>query len=458
MLRAAIVLAAALAAHGASTPRRRLGALRRRDAPSARRAAAPLDVQGGGAAGGGDGVAARAELDGAVFNLVNNVAGCGFLTLSSGMAGSGFVPSVAVLAALGAISCFTFLALGEECAAYGATDLRGLWANAVSEDTAWLVDASVGLFCGAALVIYHGVVGDVFGPVVGRWLAGGHAKAILAVAAGCLWPLCQLDLAALARFSLVGCASVAATACVILLRSVDGSYAPGGKYFGAPATRAGGWLGLAPKMLVLSANLGLAYIAHYNAPPLAGSLAPGREPAEAARDFSAVTVRSFAVLVALYAAVMVAGAATFGDAAAPNLMVNYADADALAQMAKLATGASIIFGFPLVFSAFANWAYSLAPAPVFATLKSSKAARLGASGLLILLTVVVALNASDIGLPAGLAGSLLGGFVVYVLPAAVKWQRAATTAEMAGCAGLAGLGAVLALLGASQVLAQYGLL
>ena len=264
--------------------------------------------------------------------------------------------------------------------------------------------------------------------------------------------------AALARFSLVGCASVAATAAVILLRSVDGSYAPGGKYFGAPATRAGGWLGLAPKMLVLSANLGLAYIAHYNAPPLAGSLAPGREPAEAARDFSAVTVRSFAVLVALYAAVMVAGAATFGDAAAPNLMVNYADADALAQMAKLATGASIIFGFPLVFSAFANWAYSLAPAPVFATLKSSKAARLGASGLLILLTVVVALNASDIGLPAGLAGSLLGGFVVYVLPAAVKWQRAATTAEMAGCAGLAGLGAVLALLGASQVLAQYGLL
>ena len=47
--------------------------------------------------------------------------------------------------------------------------------------------------------------------------------------------------AALARFSLVGCASVAATACVILLRSVDGSYAPGGKYFDAPATRAGGW-------------------------------------------------------------------------------------------------------------------------------------------------------------------------------------------------------------------------
>ena len=45
----------------------------------------------------------------------------------------------------------------------------------MSEDTAWLVDASVGLFCGAALVIYHGVVGDVFGPVVGRWLDGGQS-------------------------------------------------------------------------------------------------------------------------------------------------------------------------------------------------------------------------------------------------------------------------------------------
>ena len=43
---------------------------------------------------------------------------------------------------------------------------------------------------------------------------------------------------------------------------------------------------------------------------------------------------------------------------------------------------------------------------------------------LVLLTAQVALAAGDIGLPAGLAGSVLGGFVVYVLPAAVRWRVA----------------------------------
>ena len=76
---------------------------------------------------------------------------------------------------------------------------------------------------------------------------------------------------------------------------------------------------------------------------------------------------------------------------------------------------------------------------------------------LVLLTAQVALAAGDIGLPAGLAGSLLGGFVVYVLPAMIRWPSASALGRV-GCLMLALLGVGLGLLGAQQTLAAYGLI
>ena len=81
-----------------------------------------------------------------------------------------------------------------------------------------------------------------------------------------------------------------------------------------------------------------------------------------------------------------------------------------------------------------------------------------ASLVLVLATAAVTLVTSDIGLPAGLSGSILGGFVVYVLPAVVKWQSAQACTDKLTCLSLAALGIVLAYLGASQTLAQYGFL
>lgn len=416
--------------------------------------------------GGGKLVVREAAIGGAIFNLVNNVAGCGFLTLSSGMAGTGVAPAVGMVSALGLVSCWTFLWLGEGCLRYGVSDVRSLWAAAVSEETAWAVDASVGLFCGAAAVIYHGIVGDVFAPLVASATGGSpdasYARVVGAVALAALWPLCQLDLGRLAAFSRVGCASVALTALVILLRAVDGSYGAGGRFAGGEAAAAsGGALGLDRKALVLCANLGLAFVAHYNAPPLAESLAAGRPASDPslARDFNTVTRRSFAVLTVLYAAVMCAGAATFGDAARPNVLLNYHADDVLARVARLATGASIVFGFPLVFAGMYDALARLCPDDAAATLQASKGARAVASLALIAFTAVIAVATTDIGLPAGLSGSLLGGFVVYVFPALVKRTAEGATPAMKARAGVVALlGATLGLLGAQQTLSEYDLI
>ena len=256
----------------------------------------------------------RTDVLGASFNLVNNVAGCGFLTLTAGAAGTGYLPAIGLVAFLGAVSCGSFLLLGEDALRYQASDVRSLWSEAVGAN-AWAVDASVAAFCGAAAVIYHGIVGDVFGPLVEKYLDIPPSITVYAVALLALFPLCQLDLATLAKFSFMGCASVFLTAFAILYRAVDGTYGEDGIHrASAVASEAtGGCCGVSAKALVLSANLGLAYVAHYNAPPLAESLARGDGGAR--RRFRQVTFLSFTVLVALYAGVMAAGKATFGDAA-----------------------------------------------------------------------------------------------------------------------------------------------
>ena len=111
--------------------------------------------------------------------------------------------------------------------------------------------------------------------------------------------------------------------------------------------------------------------------------------------------------------------------AGPNVLLNYGASDALARVARLATGASIVFGFPLVFSGFYDSATRLLPPAWETSLQKRRGARRTLGSLcLVFLTAQVALAAGDIGLPAGLAGSLLGGFVVYVLPAMIRWPNA----------------------------------
>ena len=85
------------------------------------------------------------------------------------------------------------------------------------------------------------------------------------------------------------------------------------------------------RAFVLVSNLGLAFIAHYNAPAMYESLAD-RSP----EKFAKVVTGSFAVLSLLYLLCMGFGYATFGDKAAANVLNNYAEADTLAV--RLACG------------------------------------------------------------------------------------------------------------------------
>lgn len=175
--------------------------------------------------------------------------------------------------------------------------------------------------------------------------------------------------------------------------------------------------------LVLSSNLGLAYIAHYNAPAFYKTL-QRRSP----RRFAVVVTGAFSVLAVLYTSIMLLGHSTFGDNAASNLLRNYAQTDLLAILGRLATGVSILFGYPLAMVGLRDSSISM-----LSTLAESDT--LPESSVILLRSIVdrpsavtlcflsiiscVAILVQDIGLVVGISGAVLGASIVYIYPALI---------------------------------------
>ena len=161
---------------------------------------------------------------------------------------------------------------------------------------------------------------------------------------------------------------------------------------------------------------------------------------------------------------MALGYATFGDHAASNVMVNYAQTDGLAIVGRLATGSSILFGFPLAMYGLVSSARGLCtsgaqacerrgPGPAGAALRAAahparrRAVVLGA----LALVTVVAVLLTDIGLIVGVSGAVLGASIVYIIPAAIALEaRSGRGAALLYC--LMPLGALIGVLGVVMTL------
>jgi len=171
----------------------------------------------------------------------------------------------------------------------------------------------------------------------------------------------------------------------------------------------------------LVSNLGLAYIAHYNAPKFYHSLEnPTTE------RFGKACALAFGALSLLYLIIMLCGHATFGDVTAANILRNYAERDVLAVVGRAATFASILFGFPLAMLGLKDALFSLLQLPNNAQTLSVGGRVLATTSLhtlvtfLLLATVAtIAILVADIGLVVGISGALLGASIVYIFPALI---------------------------------------
>lgn len=414
-------------------------------------AASLLGVRGGAAAkatDSGDG----ASIATSVFNLANNVAGAGILTLAAGKAtGTGWIPSVVICIALAAVSSHTFALVGKSCEMTGLDSFKDLWGYAFGVDgkkkssndsdndnnSAWVVDTMVFVQCFFVSIIYTGLLGDVFSALLGGTLGidawwSSRTSVIALAASVVLFPLSLIrDLSALGFTSILGLVAVLYTVGFIVYRALDGTYGIGN---GVPVVDGGAAVGmfvtggLLPRVpsfarstlwnfdmnsLVLTSNLGLAFIAHYNAPSYWKSL--GRSASS--EKFTTISQRAYLILAVIYAMTMVAGYATFGDASMGNILLNYSSTDVLATLGRLATGFSIIFGYPLIANGcregFKNAADALG---LFGGAASDPKHHRLLVLVLVLVPTILSIVAEDVGLVAGLTGAVMGSSLVYICP------------------------------------------
>ena len=368
-----------------------------------------------------------------VFNLANNVAGAGILTLAAGKAtGTGWIPSIGICLALATVSSHTFTLVGKSCELTGLNSFKDLWSYAFgSSKTAWVVDTMVFVQCFFVSIIYTGLLGDVFSALlrgtlgIQEWWTS-RTSIILLAASSILFPLNLIrDLSSLGFTSILGLIAVLYTVGFIVVRALDGSYG-----IGNGGTAVGRFVaeGILPKIpsfaksslwnvdlnsLVLTSNLGLAFIAHYNAPSYWKSLGKSAS----SKKFGIISRRAYLILAAIYTTTMVAGYATFGDVSMGNILLNYSSSDLLATLGRLATGFSIIFGFPLISNGcregFKNASAALG---LFGGAASDPKHHVPLVMSLLVVTTTLAIVADDIGLVAGLTGALMGSSLVYICP------------------------------------------
>jgi amino acid permease len=285
-----------------------------------------------------------------------------------------------------------------------------------------VVDAMIAIMCLAAAVIYSGILGDVFTPLLAQagfpdqW--NGRTSNIIAITSAILLPLSLIkDLSALAFTSILGFAAIMYTMVFILIRALDGSYKLGSGRFvldgliaAQPAFDKSSLWNFDFSSLVLASNLGLAYIAHYNAPNFYRSLKNTNS-----ERFSRMVTVAFSILVMLYITTMIAGYSTFGDACQGNILLNYHPDDILSNLGRLATGLSILFGFPLVACGAREAIVGVATSLGFESLGADENHFLLVSGILMVVTAI-SCTVKDVSLVVGLTGAAMGSFIVYICP------------------------------------------
>ena len=283
----------------------------------------------------------------------------------------------------------------------------------------------IAVLCLAVSVIYSGVIGDVFTPLLDQ--AGFPAKYnsrgsnILTITIALLFPMSLIkNLSALAFTSILGFCAIMYTVFFINFRALDGSYKLGsGKFVtdgllkGLPSFDKSSLWNINFSSLVLASNLGLAYVAHYNSPGMYRELKD-----TSAKRFGTMVNIGFVILIFLYVITMAAGYSTFGDNTMGNILLNYHPGDMLATLGQVATGFSILFGFPLVAAGARESLIGAAAGLGFPQLGDPKNHVKFVTAMLTFVTAI-SLNAKDISLVMGLTGAALGSFICYVCPAMV---------------------------------------
>lgn len=262
-----------------------------------------------------------------------------------GNAPSAAIPAVALIAVIGCLSAYGFSLIGRVCSYTGAKSYREAWASTISQGTSWLPAVSCTFKTSCAVLAYSMILADTSTSLLqtaGYTVA--RTPALLAVTSMILLPLCWMkNLSSLAPFSLLGSLGMGYTAIAMAIRYFGKAYAVGGKFvvakhlapkFGTQGASAA----VSPSVFILVSMLSTAYMAHFNAPKFYTELKDNT-----IARFNTVVSSSFGIAIALFASMASLGFLTFGSASNGLILNNYANADGLMSLSRIAVFVSLVF-------------------------------------------------------------------------------------------------------------------
>lgn len=410
----------------------------------------------------------------AVINLIKSAIGTGVLTLPEGACHDTGAGAQAVIIGLMCMAgAWTFSLVGGACEKFEQSSTRDradpracgdflkVWRSIVGAMTAPIIDFLVLTYALVICTMYVLTLYSFVKPLlevagVDERHLGWRLKALMAVLCFGMSRLRRMK--SMAWTSILGNFSTFMTIVIILVRWLDGSYAPGGVFHDdSPREMPAFWsIGRTTPVFILRVTYSAS--AHFVAPQIYEQL-KGRT----ASRLRAVTFMGYIFIGCIYASVSLGGSLTFGISSAVPIISSYAINDKLFIIARWFNFITIATVYPLVFATSEHPAgrlivfwrnrkelRSMSPAMGKLQAEASEEDTDRSMTVLAVLTSIAGFLVQDLGIAITLAGAFLCGIFVWVMPSVLA--LAATSG-----AGPFSLGVRLERLGAMAAIA-YGVL
>eukprot|EP00746_Dinoflagellata_sp_MGD_P011326 gnl/MRDRNA2_/MRDRNA2_123712_c0_seq1.p1 gnl/MRDRNA2_/MRDRNA2_123712_c0~~gnl/MRDRNA2_/MRDRNA2_123712_c0_seq1.p1 ORF type:complete len:494 (+),score=37.35 gnl/MRDRNA2_/MRDRNA2_123712_c0_seq1:104-1585(+) len=305
----------------------------------------------------------------AVVNLIKNIIGSAVLSIPGGIAGIGgepslLLPSAVTLVTMASLSSYTFISVGRTCGLQKVSKYHEAYEKCFGERSKWVMTTSTIAYSTLACLTYAIIVGDCFstlarGGILGTWLQANlyarDRRSWIVFFATAVFPLCTFKkLGHLSFTSLLGCLAKLYLTGFMVLRYLDGSYRPGGRFYASvltPPSFSTGDICSSLKaffsgggVLILISQCASSFSPHANAPAYYESV--GRNDAK----FRLVSYLGYGLAILLNLVIVSSGFLTFGSSAAGVILNAYAENDPLAGVARILYGVSLIFSWPIQFA------------------------------------------------------------------------------------------------------------
>lgn len=360
------------------------------------------------------------------MNLLKNIIGATVLSLASGVAAfsdrrAALVPATFLVLLVGLMTGYTFSLIVRSCELLGVRTFREAWEASVGKKSGWLISVASLFMAGSGCLQYIMVLGEAGSSLASAaglppFLAS-RQTALLVIISLVILPLSFFERCDQLKFtSAVGVTGVFYYIVAILIRYLQGAYAPGGQFFQAITPELRPSFGLNPVSwtgsLVMVSMLTSAYVCHYNAPKFFRELENRSIP-----RFNWVVLFGFGISAAVYVVGMGASFLTFGGHSTGFIFANYAAKDPLFVVARAIVSVVMLCTYPLLFIGTRDGVMEMFAAQAAkeeGALRQQR--RVVTVGLVALLTVL-ALTIKDIGVIVAVPGALTGSALVYIFPA-----------------------------------------